>query len=242
MRELESIRSFLRPYATDVDTVLGNLVAEGKTILLEGQLGALRDPDHGAYPYVTSSPTLAGHGAVGGGVPPWAITRVICVTKAYASAVGAGPLATELSGREAERLRQRGGHHGEYGATTGRPRRVGWFDAVATRYGARIQGATEIALTNLDTLGYLKELRVAVRYRAPRGEEMTEWPAPEALAGVEPVYETLPGFMTDVSAVRRYEDLPVAAQRYVEHLEAEIGVPIRYISVGPHRDAMIPRS
>jgi adenylosuccinate synthase len=224
----------------DTNALLGDAVSQGKRILLEGQLGALRDPDHGIYPYSTSSSPLAGFGTVGAGVPPQAIKQVIAVTKAYATCVGAGPFVTELSGPGAEELRRRGGADGEYGATTGRPRRVGWFDAVATRYGAQVQGATELALGLLDVLGYLDEIPVCVAYEID-GKRVSTFPVPAVLAKAIPVYEHLPGWKCDVSGARSFDDLPAAAQRYVAYVERAVSVPVGWISVGPHRDATFRR-
>jgi adenylosuccinate synthase len=230
----------IRPYVCDSLAVLHAALAEGKHILVEGQLGALRDPDHGIYPYPTSSSPLAGFAAVGAGVPPYAITRVVAVAKAYSSCVGAGPFAAELFGPQGEELRRRGGDSGEYGATTGRPRRVGWFDAVATRYGCRVQGATEVALTLLDVLGYLEEIPICTAYEVA-GLETQDFPNPARLDHARPVYETLPGWQCDLSGARRFEDLPANAQRYVLRVEELLGVPIKLISVGPKREAMILR-
>jgi adenylosuccinate synthase len=215
-------------------------VKAGKTILLEGQLGSLRDPDHGIYPYTTSSSPLAGFGAVGAGVPPWDIKDIYCVTKAYSSCVGAGPFVTELFGDEAEELRKRGGDAGEYGATTGRPRRVGWFDAVATRYGVLVQGGTEAVLTNLDVLGYLKEIPVCVAYEID-GEKTEQFPTTPSLMRAKPVYTMLPGWVSDIRAVRQYEQLPENCKRYVAFLEKQIGAPIRMVSNGPRREEILYR-
>lgn len=228
----------LLPYVGDTTQVLHDAWRAEKTILLEGQLGALRDPDHGIYPYPTSSSTLAGYGAVGAGVPPYAITRIVAVAKAYSTCVGAGPFVTELDGAAADDLRRRGGSDGEFGATTGRPRRVGWFDAVAMRYGCMVQGATEVALGLIDVLGYLAEIPVCVAYRT--GDGITEqFPVTAKLEDAQPVYEQLPGWQCDLSGVRRYADLPTAAKQYVRRVEELIGVPIKWLSVGPQRDAMI---
>lgn len=230
----------IAPYVCDTLPLLHEGLTAGKQLLLEGQLGALRDPDHGIYPYPTSSSPLAGFASVGAGIPPHQITRIIAVTKAYSSCVGAGPFVTELHGAEAEALRQRGGSAGEYGATTGRPRRVGWFDAVATRYGCQVQGATEVALTNLDVLGYLDEIPVCTAYRID-GETTTHFPTTGPLERAQPVLTTVPGWRCDISAVRSFQDLPTNAQRYVEQLEQLIGMTINWISVGPQRTAMIAR-
>ena len=231
----------IRPFVCDTVRLLQEALADGKRVLLEGQLGALRDPDHGIYPYPTSSSPLAGFAAVGAGLPPHAIQRIVAVVKAYSTCVGAGPFVTELHGHEAEELRARGGSAGEYGATTGRPRRVGWFDAVATRYGCRVQGATEVALTNLDVLGYLDEIPICVAYEI-EGEETREFPVPAKLDQARPVYERLKGWKREISGAKEFTDLPEEAQAYVERLEELIGVPIRLISVGPRREQLIVRS
>ena len=240
MDHLAADAETLAPYVDDTLTLLQDGLSAGKTVLLEGQLGALRDPDHGIYPYPTSSSPLAGFATVGAGVPPQQITRIIAVTKAYSSCVGAGPFVTELQGSAAEELRRRGGSAGEYGATTGRPRRVGWFDAVATRYGCRVQGATEVALTNLDVLGYLDEIPLCTAY-ASDGEHTTTFPTTGPLERAQPVVTTLPGWRSDLTAIRRYQDLPRQTQQYVETIEELIATPIRWLSVGPERNAMILR-
>ena len=200
----------------------------------------MRDPDHGIFPYTTSSSPLAGYAPVGAGIPPYAIQEVITVTKAYSSCVGAGPFVTELFGDEAEELRRRGGDAGEYGAKTGRPRRVGWFDCVATRYGCMMQGATCCALTNLDVLSYLDRIAICTGYRI-NGETVTHFPVTPLLDQAEPIYEYLPGWKTDIRGVRHYADLPEACRSYVERLERETGVPFKYLSNGPRRDEMIDR-
>ena len=227
-------------FVCDTTSLLHEALTTGKEILLEGQLGALRDPDHGIYPYPTSSSPLAGFGSVGAGVPPYAITRIIAVTKAYSSCVGAGPFVTELIGAEGDELRLRGGDEGEFGATTGRPRRVGWFDAVATRYGCRVQGATEVAFTVLDALGYLDEIPICVAYKV-NGKTVSEFPITAELESALPVFEVLSGWKEDVSGVRHFHDLPANAQTYVLRIEELIGVPIKFISVGSDRQAMIVR-
>ena len=230
----------IRPYVRDTVSLLHDALVEGKQILVEGQLGALRDPDLGIYPYPTSSSPLAGFASVGAGVPPHAITRIVAVAKAYSSCVGAGPFVTEISGDEGDKLRQLGGDAGEYGATTGRPRRMGWFDAVATRYGCRVQGATEVALSLLDVLGYLEEIPVCMAYEV-EGTSTTDFPVPSKLDSARPVYEKLPGWGCDISGARSYEDLPKEARTYVERIEELVGVPIGMISVGPRREALIVR-
>jgi adenylosuccinate synthase len=237
-RALRAAYLRIEPLVCDSSELLGRALAAGQSILLEGQLGALRDPDHGIYPFVTSSSPLAGFASVGAGLPPWAITRVIAVSKAYASAVGAGAFPTELHGDEAAELRARGGDAGEYGATTGRPRRVGAFDAVSTRYACRVQGATEVALTCLDVLGYLAEIPVCTAYRI--GARTTiAFPTPRELERAEPVFERLPGWGTPIGAVRTFAELPLAARAYVARLQELIGCPIRKVSVGPQRERML---
>jgi adenylosuccinate synthase len=228
------------PYVADTTTILLDAVEARKTVLVEGQLGTLRDPDHGIWPYPTSSSPLAGFAAVGAGLPPWAITRVVTVTKAYSSCVGAGPFVTELHGEEGETLRKRGGDAGEYGATTGRPRRVGWFDCVATAYGCRVQGATEVAITNLDVLGYRDAIPVCTAYRLG-GKQATAFPVSRLLGAAEGVYEELPGWKEDIREVRRFEDLPARARDYVLFIEKRIRAPIAWISVGPRREQIIRR-
>lgn len=230
----------ITPFVCDTTTFLHEAMKAGKQVLLEGQLGALRDPDHGIYPYPTSSSPLAGFATVGAGVPPQAITQIIAVTKAYSSCVGSGPFVTELAGETAAELRRRGGDRGEYGATTGRPRRVGWFDAVATRYGCLVQGATSVALTNLDVLSYLDEIPICTAYQID-GEQTTGFPTTARLERATPVLTTLPGWSIDITGVRSFVELPANAQRYVETIEALIGVPIHYISVGPARQALLVR-
>ncbi|MBD2848063.1 adenylosuccinate synthase [Paenibacillus sp. IB182496] len=230
----------LRPLVGDTTELLG-AAARQAPVLLEGQLGALRDPDHGIYPYVTSSSTLAGYGTVGAGLPPGAISRVITVVKAYASCVGAGPFVSELSGEEADELRRRGGDAGEFGATTGRPRRVGWFDAVATRYGCAVQGATDTALTNLDVLGYLDAIPVCTAYRLADGTRTTQFPVTAALAGARPILDYLPGWQCDITGARRYDELPEAARHYVRFIEQATGRKVSFVSNGPHREQLIAR-
>ena len=228
----------IKSYVCDTSTLLHNALKDQKEILVEGQLGALRDPDHGIYPYPTSSSTLAGFASVGAGIPPHAITQVVAVTKAYSSCVGAGPFVSEIFDREAEDLRERGGDAGEYGATTGRPRRMGWFDAVATRYGCRMQGATAVALTVLDVLGYLDEIPVCTAYEID-GEKTHRFPVPALLDRATPVLEMMPGWQRDISAVRRFSDLPTNAQNYVKQIEDWLEVPVKWVSVGPRREDII---
>lgn len=229
----------LRPFIRDTTTMLNEAYRNGEPILLEGQLGALRDPDHGIYPYSTSSSTLAGFAPVGAGLPPYAITSVMAVVKAYSSCVGAGPFVSELEGTEADELRRRGGDAGEYGATTGRPRRMGWFDAVATRYGCLLQGATEVALTNLDVLGYLDQIPVCVGYELDDGTVTDRFPVTAKLASAKPLLQQLQGWNSDISQVRSFDELPEAAQRYVEFVQSVIRVKITFVSVGPRREQLI---
>jgi adenylosuccinate synthase len=230
----------LKPFVANTTVLLQEGLAKGSGILLEGQLGALRDPDHGIYPYSTSSSTLAGFAPVGAGIPPQAIESIIAVTKAYSSCVGEGPFVTELDGAVAEELRRRGGDAGEFGATTGRPRRMGWFDAVATRYGCMMQGATEVVLTNLDVLGYLDEIPVCTDYLID-GERTKIFPVTSKLMHAKPMLTILPGWKEDITAVRSFNDLPLNAQKYVRKIEELLGVPIHKVSVGPKREQMIVR-
>ncbi len=238
--ELRSYRDMVAPYVGDTSAYLWKALKEGKEILLEGQLGALKDTDHGIYPMVTSSSTLAGYGAIGAGVAPYEIKEIIAVVKAYSSAVGAGAFVSEIFGDEAEELRRRGGDGGEYGATTGRPRRVGWLDTVSVRYGCRIQGATEAAFTVLDVLGYLKEIPVCVGYEID-GETVKDFPVTYKLEQAKPIFKTLPGWNCDIRGIKRYEDLPEKCRDYIEFVEKEIETPIRYISNGPGRSDIIVR-
>jgi adenylosuccinate synthase len=241
LSKLNELALFLQPFVCDTTTMLNDALAEGKTVMVEGQLGALRDPDHGIYPFTTSSSTLAGFAAVGAGVPPHQINRILTVVKAYSSCVGAGPFVMELEGETAAELRKRGGDAGEYGARTGRPRRVGWFDAVATRYGCLVQGATEAALTNLDVLGYLDEIPICTAYEID-GQRTMKFPSSDRIQRAKPVLETVPGWKCDLSNIRRYEDLPAQAQAYVARLEELIQTPIRWVSNGPNREQLMSRS
>ena len=227
-------------YARLYHAYLHDAIKEGKNILLEGQLGSLKDPDHGIYPMVTSSSTLAAYGAIGAGIPPYEIKEITTVVKAYSSAVGAGAFVSEIFGDEADELRRRGGDKGEFGATTGRPRRVGWFDAVASRYGCRIQGATEVALTVLDVLGYLDEIPICVGYEID-GEVVKDFPVTYKLEKAKPVLKTLPGWKCDIRGIKKYEDLPAECRNYIETIEAELGVPVTMVSNGPGRDEIIMR-
>lgn len=242
-RLLETLREYKRmvePYVCDVPAYLHRALAEGKTILLEGQLGTLKDTDHGIYPMVTSSSTLAAYGAIGAGIPPYEIKEIITVCKAYSSAVGAGAFVSEIFGDEAEELRRRGGDGGEYGATTGRPRRMGWFDCVASRYGCRLQGTTDVAFTVLDVLGYLDEIPVCVGYEIDK-KITTEFPVTWKLAKAKPVLERLPGWKCDIRGIKKYEELPENCRKYVEFIEEKIGYPITMVSNGPGREDIIYR-
>jgi adenylosuccinate synthase len=231
-------RNMVAPYVCDVATFLYDAIKEGKNILLEGQLGALKDPDFGIYPMVTSSSTLAAYGAIGAGIPAYEIKSVVTVVKAYSSAVGAGEFVSEIFGDEADELRKRGGDGGEYGATTGRPRRMGWFDAVASRYGCRMQGATEVAFTVLDVLGYLDVLPVCVGYEID-GVVSKNFPTTVKLGKAKPVYEYLPGWKQDIRGIKTYDELPENCRKYIEFIEKELEVPITLISNGPGRNDII---
>ena len=238
--QLMEQRDAIRPYVGDTFRFLHDAVKADKNILLEGQLGALKDPDFGIYPMVTSCSTLAGYGAVGAGLPPYAIRDIVVVVKAYSSAVGAGAFVSEIFGDEAEQMRRRGGDAGEYGATTGRPRRMGWFDCVASRYGVEAQGGTQVALTVVDALGYLDEIPVCVGYEID-GKMTRDFPATPYLEKAKPVLEILPGWKSDVRGIQKYEDLPENCRRYVEFIEKELGVPVTMVSNGPGRDELIRR-
>lgn len=237
---LHTYRDMVAPYIGDVSTFLYEANKAGKTILLEGQLGTLKDPDHGIYPMVTSSSTLAAYGAIGAGVPPYEIKQVITVCKAYSSAVGAGAFVSEIFGDEADELRRRGGDGGEYGATTGRPRRMGWFDCVASKYGCRLQGTTDVAFTVLDVLGYLDEIPVCTAYDID-GEITTDFPVTYKLEKAKPVIEKLPGWKCDIRGIKKYEDLPENCRKYIEFVEDHIGFRITMVSNGPSRDDIIYR-
>lgn len=240
MEELHSYRDMVAPYVCDTSAYLWNAIKEGKNILLEGQLGSLKDPDHGIYPMVTSSSTLAGYGAIGAGVPPYEIKKIVTVVKAYSSAVGAGAFVSEIFGDEADELRKRGGDGGEFGATTGRPRRMGWLDCVATRYGCRMQGATDVAFTVLDVLGYLDEIPVCVGYELD-GKEIKDFPTTVELERCKPIMKTLPGWKCDIRGIHKYEELPENCRKYIEFVEEQIGFPITMISNGPARTDIIYR-
>lgn len=240
LETLHGYRDMVAPYVGDVAAFLDQALKEGKTVLLEGQLGTLKDPDHGIYPMVTSSSTLAAYGAIGAGLPPYEIREIITVCKAYSSAVGAGAFVSEIFGEEANELRTRGGDGGEFGATTGRPRRMGWFDCVASRYGCRLQGTTDVAFTVLDVLGYLEEIPVCVGYEID-GQVTTDFPVTAKLEKAKPVLEKLPGWNCDIRGIRKYEELPENCRRYVEFIEERIGYPITMVSNGPGREDIIYR-
>ena len=237
-QEMVEQRELIRPYVGNAAAFVHKALKEGKTVLLEGQLGTMKDPDFGIYPMVTSSHTVAAFGCIGAGIPPTELKEIVAVTKAYSSAVGGGEFVSELFGDEAEELRRRGGDKGEYGATTGRPRRVGWFDAVATRYGCRMQGATGVVLTCLDVLGYLDEIRVCTGYEID-GEITREFPVSCKLGRAKPVYTTLPGWKCDIRGITDPDKIPQQAKDYVAFLEKEIGVPILMYSTGPRREEII---
>lgn len=241
MNTLHEYRDMVEPFVCDVSSYLYKAIKEGKNILLEGQLGSLKDPDHGIYPMVTSSSTLAAYGAIGAGIAPYEIKEITTVVKAYSSAVGAGEFVSEIEDEAAaDELRRRGGDGGEFGATTGRPRRMGWFDAVASRYGVRIQGTTEVALTVLDVLGYLKEIPVCVGYDI-NGEITKDFPTTNKLKIAKPVYEYLPGWNCDIRGIKKYKELPENCRKYIEFIEKELEVPVKLVSNGPGRDDIIYR-
>ena len=240
LNTLHEYRDMIAPFVCDVSAFLDKALKEGKTILLEGQLGTMKDPDHGIYPMVTSSSTLAAYGAIGAGIPPYEIKQIVTVSKAYSSAVGAGAFVSEIFGDEADELRRRGGDGGEFGATTGRPRRMGWFDCVATKYGCRLQGATDVAFTVLDALGYLEEIPVCVGYEID-GEVTTDFPVTYKLEKAKPVLKKLPGWNCDIRGIRKFEDLPENCRKYVEFIEEQIGFPITMVSNGPGREDIIYR-
>ena len=237
---LMEYKAIVEPYVCDVSAYLHEAIKAGKTILLEGQLGTLKDPDHGIYPMVTSSSTLAAYGAIGAGIPPYEIKQIVTVVKAYSSAVGAGEFVSEIFGDEADELRRRGGDGGEYGATTGRPRRMGWFDCVASKYGCRMQGTTDVAFTVLDVLGYLDEIPVCVGYDID-GEVTTDFPTTHLLEKAKPVLKKLPGWKSDIRGIKKYEDLPENCRNYIEFVEEQIGYPITMVSNGPERHDIIYR-
>ena len=238
-KTLMEYKEMIEPYVCDTSAYLYQAIKDGKSILLEGQLGSLKDPDHGIYPMVTSSSTLAGYGAIGAGLPPYEIKKVVTVCKAYSSAVGAGEFVSEiLDEKVADELRRRGGDGGEYGATTGRPRRMGWFDCVASKYGCRIQGTTDVAFTVLDVLGYLDEIPVCTGYEID-GTVTTDFPTTSLLKKAKPVLEVLPGWKTDIRGIKKYEDLPENCRKYIEFVQKHIEFPITIISNGPGRDDII---
>ena len=239
--ELMEYKKMVEPYVCDVSKYLWDAIHEGKNILLEGQLGSMKDPDHGIYPMVTSSSTLAAYGAIGAGIPPYEIKEIVVVSKAYSSAVGAGAFVSEIFGDEADELRRRGGDGGEFGATTGRPRRMGWYDCVASKYGCRIQGATGVAFTVLDVLGYLDEIPVCTGYEID-GKVTTDFPTTHLLEKAKPVYEVLPGWKCDIRGIKKYEDLPENCRKYIEFIEKHIECPITMVSNGPGRDDIIFRN
>jgi len=239
--ELMEYKEMVAPYVCDVSKYLWDAIRAGKNILLEGQLGSMKDPDHGIYPMVTSSSTLAAYGAIGAGIPPYEIKQIITVCKAYSSAVGAGAFVSEIFGEEADELRRRGGDGGEFGATTGRPRRMGWFDCVASKYGCRIQGATDVAFTVLDVLGYLDEIPVCTGYEID-GKVTTDFPTTHLLSKAKPVLEKLPGWKCDIRGIRKYEELPENCRNYIEFIERHIECPITMVSNGPGRDDIIYRT
>ncbi len=238
--EIKPLRDAVAPYVTDTFRFLRDARKAGKTILLEGQLGSMKDPDLGIYPMVTSSSTLASYGAIGAGLPPYEIKDIVCVVKAYSSAVGAGAFVSEIFGEEANQMRMHGGDKGEFGATTGRPRRMGWFDCVATRYGVQVQGATQVALTVVDALGYLDEIPVCVGYELD-GKQIDEFPTTPTLEKCKPILRVMPGWKQDIRGITRYEDLPQECRDYVEFIESQIGVPITMVSNGPGREELLYR-
>lgn len=240
LNTLYEYRDMVAPYVCDVSAFLDKALKAGKTVLLEGQLGTLKDPDHGIYPMVTSSSTLAAYGAIGAGLPPYEIREIITVCKAYSSAVGAGAFVSEIFGEEADELRRRGGDGGEFGATTGRPRRMGWFDCVASKYGCRLQGTTDVAFTVLDVLGYLDEIPVCVGYEVD-GEATADFPVTCKLEKAKPVLTRLPGWKCDIRGIKKYEELPENCRKYVEFIEEQIGYPITMVSNGPGRNDIIYR-
>ena len=240
IKTLAEYRDMVAPYVADTSSFLEQALRDGKTVLMEGQLGTLKDADHGIYPMVTSSNTIAAKSAVSAGIPPYEIGQIITVCKAYSSAVGGGAFVSEIFGDEADELRNRGGDGGEYGATTGRPRRVGWFDCVASKYGCRIQGTTDVAFTVLDVLGYLDEIPVCVAYEID-GKETTDFPVTRLLEKAKPVLKTLPGWKSDIRGITKYEDLPENCRKYIEFAEEQIGYPITMISNGPAREDIIMR-
>ena len=238
--KLMEYKTAVAPYVGDAFTFVHDALKAGKTILLEGQLGSLKDTDFGIYPMVTSSNTIAGYGAVGAGIPPYEIKDIVTVVKAYSSAVGAGEFVSEIFGEEADLMRNHGGDGGEYGATTGRPRRMGWLDLVATRYGCQVQGTTEVAFTVLDALGYLDEIPVCVAYELD-GRQIDYFPPTTQLKRCKPVLKVMKGWKCDISSITNYDDLPQECKDYVEFAEQQIGFPITMVSNGPKRENLIYR-
>ena len=234
---LINFRDKLKPYLCNTVKLLNNKIKNNETIILEGQLGTLRDLDNGIYPFTTSSSPLAGFGTVGAGIPPYEIKKIYAITKAYSSCVGAGAFTTEMFGEEAKTLRDIAG---EYGAKTGRPRRVGWFDTVATRYGCMVQGATDVVMSLVDVLGYLDKIPVCTAYEID-GKIIKDFPTTMELNKAKPIYEYLEGWKCDISNIKKYEDLPENAKRYIEFIEKEIGYPITMIGNGPKREDIIIR-
>jgi adenylosuccinate synthase len=238
--EVIEYKKLVEPYVVNTTEYLNKAIKEGKNILLEGQLGALKDPDHGIFPMTTSSSTLAGFATIGAGIPPYAIEKIYTVAKAYSSAVGGGAFVSEIWGDEAQELRVRGGDAGEFGATTGRPRRMGWFDCVATRYGCMLQGTTDVAFTAIDVLSYLDEIPVCIGYEI-NGVVTNEFPVTPLLEKAKPVFKILPGWKCDIRGISQYDKLPENARNYVEFIEKEIGYPITIVSNGPKRSEIIYR-
>jgi len=239
--ELMGYREQIRHMVCDVALFFNDAIKKGKKILLEGQLGALKDPDNGIYPFTTSSSPLAGFAAVGAGIPPYEIKDIITVVKAYSSCVGAGAFVSEIFGEEADTLRKLGGDCGEYGATTGRPRRMGWFDVVATKYGCMLQGTTEVALSLIDVLGYLDEIPICTAYEID-GKVTTDFPTTTLLNKAKPIYTYLSGWKCDISKIRKFEDLPDNAKKYVEFIEKHIGYQVKFISNGSKREDFINKN
>lgn len=237
---LKGYREMVRPFVINSVEFMHKALSDGKNILLEGQLGSLKDTDFGIYPFTTSSSTIAGYGAVGACIPPYEIKDIVTVVKAYSSAVGAGAFVSEIFGDEADELRRRGGDGGEYGATTGRPRRMGWFDCVATRYGCMVQGTTQVAFTVLDVLGYLDKIPVCVGYEID-GEVTQSFPTTDKLNRAKPVLEVLDGWKTDIRGIKEYDKLPENCRKYIEFVENKIGYPIKIVSNGPGRNDIIFR-
>ena len=233
-----SYREILKPFVGDTVKFLSESVKLNKNILLEGQLGALKDTDFGIYPMVTSSNTIAGYGSVGAGIPPYEIKEIIAVVKAYSSAVGAGEFVSEIFGEDADKLRNLGGDGGEFGATTGRPRRMGWLDLVASKYGCKVQGATSAAFTVIDALSYLDEIPVCIGYQID-GNIFEDFPVTSQLKRAKPILKILPGWKSDIKGIKKYDELPINCKAYIEFAENKIGVPIKFISTGPKRSDVI---